>query len=63
MVVDKMDTAQRGVEFLKKNNIGSTTFVALDKVWLRFSVQFLLQLYIYMIFNNCVPTFMLKQLN
>ncbi|XP_066935951.1 structural maintenance of chromosomes protein 4-like [Clytia hemisphaerica] len=32
MVVDRMDTAQRGVEFLKKNNIGSTTFVALDKI-------------------------------
>jgi len=32
MVVDKMDTAQKGVEYLKKNNIGSTTFIALDKV-------------------------------
>lgn len=32
MVVDKMDTAQKGVEFLKKNNIGATTFIALDKV-------------------------------
>ena len=36
MVVDKMDTAQRGVEFLKKHNIGSTTFVALDKVKISF---------------------------
>ena len=29
---DTMDTAQRGVEFLKRNRIGSTTFIALDKV-------------------------------
>ena len=32
IVVDTMDTAQKGVQFLKKNNIGSTTFIALDKV-------------------------------
>ena len=32
MVVDKIDTAQKGVEFLKHNNIGSTTFIALDKI-------------------------------
>ena len=27
-----MDTAQKSVEFLKRNNVGSTTFIALDKV-------------------------------
>lgn len=32
IVVDNMETAQKGVEFLRKNNIGSTTFIALDKV-------------------------------
>ena len=45
MVVDKMDTAQRGVEFLKKNNVGSTTFVALDKVRTSFFLFFLQLLY------------------
>merc|ERR1711973_359281 len=28
MVVDKIDTAQKAVEFLKRNNVGSTTFIA-----------------------------------
>lgn len=32
MVVDKIDTAQKGVEFLKRNDVGSTTFIALDKI-------------------------------
>ena len=27
-----METATKCVEFLKKNNVGSTTFIALDKV-------------------------------
>ena len=32
IVVDTIDTAQKCVEFLKKNNIGSATFIGLDKM-------------------------------
>ena len=39
IVCDTMDTAQRGVEFLKHNRIGSTTFIALDKVHFVFCEQ------------------------
>ena len=34
MVCDTMETAQKGVQFLKRANAGSTTFIALDKVML-----------------------------
>lgn len=33
IVCDTMDTAQKCVNFLKRNNIGLATFIALDKVW------------------------------
>ena len=32
IVVDTMDTAVKCVEFLKKNNVGTATFIGLDKV-------------------------------
>ena len=32
VVVDSIDIAQKCVEFLKKNSIGSATFIALDKM-------------------------------
>eukprot|EP00794_Sanderia_malayensis_P006418 gene6418-7150_t len=32
VVVDTMDTAAKCVQFLKRNNVGSTTFIALDKM-------------------------------
>ena len=32
IVVDSINTAQSCVEFLKKNNIGSATFIGLDKM-------------------------------
>ncbi|KAL4220505.1 Structural maintenance of chromosomes protein 4 [Mactra antiquata] len=32
IVVDNMDTAQKCVEYLKKNNVGSATFIGLDKM-------------------------------
>ena len=32
IVVDTMQTAVKCVEFLKKHNLGSATFIALDKV-------------------------------
>ncbi|XP_060578899.1 structural maintenance of chromosomes protein 4-like [Ruditapes philippinarum] len=32
IVVDTMETAQKCVEFLKKNNVGSATFIGLDKM-------------------------------
>ncbi|XP_064614893.1 structural maintenance of chromosomes protein 4-like [Liolophura sinensis] len=32
IVVDTIDTAQKCVEFLKKNNVGSATFIGLDKM-------------------------------
>ena len=32
IVVDTMDTAIKCVEFLKKNNVGTATFIGLDKV-------------------------------
>ena len=32
IVVDNMTTAMKGIEFLKKNNVGMATFIALDKM-------------------------------
>ena len=32
IVVDTIDTAQKCVEYLKKNNVGSATFIGLDKM-------------------------------
>lgn len=32
IVVDSMDTAVKCVEFLRHNNVGVATFIALDKV-------------------------------
>uniref|UniRef100_A0A3Q0KT79 Structural maintenance of chromosomes protein n=1 Tax=Schistosoma mansoni TaxID=6183 RepID=A0A3Q0KT79_SCHMA len=32
IVTDTMDTAQKAVNFLKQNNLGQTTFIALDKM-------------------------------
>ncbi|TNN08982.1 Structural maintenance of chromosomes protein, partial [Schistosoma japonicum] len=32
IVTDTMDTAQKAVSFLKQNNLGQTTFIALDKM-------------------------------
>ncbi len=32
VVVDTIETASKCVQFLKRNNVGSTTFIALDKV-------------------------------
>lgn len=32
IIVDNMTTAMKGIEFLKKNNVGMATFIALDKM-------------------------------
>ena len=32
ILVDNMNTAMKGIEFLKKNNVGMATFIALDKM-------------------------------
>ena len=34
MVVDTIETAQKGVELLKRKDLGSMTFIALDKVFI-----------------------------
>ena len=35
IVCDTIETAQKCVNFLKRNNIGSATFIALDKVYVK----------------------------
>lgn len=33
IVCDSIDTAQKCITFLKQNDIGTATFIGLDKVW------------------------------